>query len=462
MPDFEFCVPVVVIGGGACGAAAALAASDAGAQVLLLERDAHPMGTTGMSMGVFIGAGTSHQARHGVADNAEVFYADIMAKTKGQTDPDIARALAEESGPAIDWLTHDHGVPIELDTGFRASYGNSTLRVHGWPGHGGQDLIELLHGKLEDTGVMVMTQSRVVELFSDGQGRVTGLAFERPGGERELVGCDALVIATGGFAANHQMLRQHIPVMADARNNGHEGSQGDGIRMGQALGAAVGDMAAYQGYAMLTEPQGISVPPSVVIDGGILVNCAGHRFTDETDDIAGMVHPVMAQPGGHVWAVFDKQIMAQSTYVPDMQQLIGLNAPKCAEGTDALAEKIGVDAQALMAALEDAAAAQAAGRADAMGRTWEDQRVPSGELCALKVVGAIYHTQGGLQINRQARVMDEAGNPLANVFAGGGAARSVSGPAHWGYLPAMGLCTAITLGRLAGMNAASLAKESGA
>jgi len=457
MPDFEFSVPVVVIGGGACGAAAALAARDAGCEVLLLERDAHPMGTTGMSMGVFCAAGTAQQAAHGVHDDAEAFYADIMAKTEGQTDPAIARAIAEESGPAIEWLTEKHGLAITLDTGFRAAYGNSVLRVHGLAGHGGQDLLNVLHQKLADAGAMVMTQARVVELFDDGAGRVTGIAFERPGGERERVGCDALVIASGGFAANHAMLREHIPVMAEARNNGHEGSQGDGIRLAQGLGAAVGDMAAYQGYAMLTVPQGISVAPSIVIDGGVLVNRSGERFTDEKADIAGMVHPVMAQDGGYVWVLFDEDILARSIYVPDMQQLIDLKAPKRGNGVGQVATQMGVDAAALQAALGDAQAAKAEGRADATGRTWEDQRVPSGAFCALKVEGAIYHTQGGLQIDRQARVLRQDGTPLANVFAGGGAARSVSGPAHWGYLPAMGLCTALSLGRLAGANAARLA-----
>ncbi len=460
MSDFEFSVPVVVIGGGACGAVAALAALDEGAEVLLLERDAHPMGTTGMSMGVFCAAGTKVQAAAGVDDDAETFYADIIAKTRGETDPAIARAIAEESGPALDWLVERHNFPWELDTSFRPAYGNTRLRVHGWHGHDGQDMIELLHQKLSDEGAMVMYQARVTALVSDADGRVLGVEFERPGGEKESVGCDTLIIASGGFAASHDMLAQYIPEMADARNNGHEGSQGDGIRMGQQIGAAVGDMGAYQGYAMLADPQGISVPPSVPIDGGVLVNTFGQRFTDEKDDIAGMVLPVMEQPGDYVWVVFDKKIEQRSAHVPEMKQLIELNAVKQADSVAGLAQAINVDAAALQAALDDARAAQAEGRVDALGRDWSDgQRVPSGSLRAVKVVGAIYHTQGGLQIDREARVLREDGTPLPNVYAGGGAARSVSGPAQWGYLPAMGLCTAVSLGRLAGRNAAKQASS---
>jgi len=457
--EFEFTVDVLVMGGGACGATAALAASDAGAEVLLVEADARPMGTTGMSMGVFCAAGTKQQAAAGEQDDGDTFFADILAKTKGQTDPEIAHALAYGSGPTLDWLVGSHGVPLELDTGFRPAYGNTRMRVHGWPGHAGQDLLELLHQKVADAGVMVLNPAKVVDVIADdeGRGRVLGVEIERPGGERERVGCKALVIASGGFAGNHAMLRQYIPEMADARNNGHEGSRGDGIRLGVSLGAAVGDLSAFQGYAMLTEPQGISVPPGFVIDGAILVNINGLRFVDEKEDIAGMVHPVMAQPGGHVWVIFDEEIERRNAYQPDTKALTELNAARRGESVEALAQRIGVDPQALAASLEEARQAQVEGRPDAQGRVWGDELPPSGALGAFKVVGAIYHTQGGLQIDRNARVLREDGSALPNLFAGGGAARSVSGPSSWGYLPAMGLCTAVTLGRLSGEGAAAIA-----
>lgn len=457
--QFEFTVDVLVMGGGACGITAALAATDAGAEVLLVEADARPMGTTGMSMGVFCAAGTQAQAAAGEQDDGATFLADIMAKTRGQTDPEIAHALAYGSGPTLDWLVERHGVPLELDTGFRPAYGNTRMRVHGWPGHAGQDLLDLLHRKAADAGVMLLNPARVVDLIADGSGRALGVEIARPGGERERVGCKALVIASGGFAGNHAMLRAHIPEMADARNNGHEGSRGDGVRLGAGIGAALADLGAFQGYAMLTEPQGISVPPGFVIDGAVLVNVEGRRFVDEKEDIAGMVLPVMAQPGGHVWVVFDEEIERRNAYQPDTRTLTQLNAARRGEDAQALASRIGVDPDALTASLAEAWQAHAEGRPDAVGRTWDGDPPPSGTLGAFKVVGAIYHTQGGLQIDRHARVLREDGSALPNVFAGGGAARSVSGPSSWGYLPAMGLCTAITLGRLAGEGAAGVAAK---
>jgi fumarate reductase flavoprotein subunit len=456
MSEFEFSVPILIVGGGAGGCVAAMAAHDEGVEALLAEQDAWPSGTTGLSQGLFCAAGTASQKSHGVEDDAEVFFADILAKTKGRTDPVIARAIAENSGPTLDWLVADHALPWELDTGFRAAYGNSRMRVHGWRGHGGADMIQLLHAKLGELGVDVLLEARLVEIVSAADGTIKGAVFERPDGSREAIGCGALILASGGFAANPDKVARHMPEAAVAKHNGHEGNRGDGIWLAEALGAAVGDMGSYQGYAMLTDPQGISVPPGVIIEGGVLVNSDGRRFVDEMADIAGMVHPVMAQPGGTAWVILDAAIEERCAYIPESKALKDLNAAKVAETLTELAAAIGVDAGALTLSLDDARLAQAEGRPDAMGRVWGDDRPPSGPYRAFKVCGALYHTQGGLQIDGQARVLRGDGSAFPNLFAVGGAARGVSGPSSWGYLPAMGLCAAVTLGRVAGRAAARL------
>ncbi len=195
-----------------------------------------------------------------------------------------------------------------------------------------------------------------------------------------------------------------------------------------------------------------------MIEGGLLVNTAGARFVDETADIAGMVHPVLAQPGGQAWVVFDAEIEARCAYIPETKALIELNAAKVADDVPSLAAAIGVDAGALEASLADARAARAGGTADAVGRAWREAPPPSGQLKALKVRGAIYHTQGGLRTDPDARVVRSDGSRLPNLFAGGGSARCVSGPSFWGYLPAMGLCSAVTLGMIAGASAAAVSR----
>jgi fumarate reductase flavoprotein subunit len=457
MSAFEFHVPVLIVGGGACGCVAALAAHGAGASVLLVEQDARPAGSTAMSQGLICAAGTQSQADHGVIDNADLFYADILAKTRGATDRRLARAIADGAGPTLDWMVETHDLPWQLDTGFRAAYGHCVQRVHGWRGRGGTDMIQLLHQRLGDRQIDVLLQARLVDVIADPDGRVRGAWFERPDGSREAVGCDALILASGGFAANRAMVATHMPEAAGARYNGHEGNRGEGIMLGARLGGALADMGSYQGYAMLTDPQAISVPPGVIIEGGVIVNAAGHRFVDEMADIAGMVHQIMAQPEGLGWVIFDDRIAAACAYIPEMAMLGGLNAAKSGATAGDLARAIGVDAAALEQSLADAAQALHDGGGDRFGRAWTAQCPPPlAPYHAFRVGGAIYHTQGGLQTDDLAQVLRADGSALPNLFAGGGAARGVSGPSSWGYLPAMGLCAAVTTGRIAGQAAAAL------
>lgn len=456
MAEFEVSVPIIVVGGGACGCVAALAAHGAGAEVLLIEQDDRPAGSTGMSQGLVCAADTRSQAAHGVIDTADLFFDDIMAKTRGLTDPVIARAIAEGSGPCLEWLIDEHDFPWHLDTGFRAAYGNSAMRVHGWPGHGGTDMIQLLHQRLAACGIDTLLSAKLIDIVADDSGKVVGIVTERPDGVQDRIGCDALILASGGFAANRAAVAIHMPEAANARYHGHEGNRGDGLWLGAAIGGALADMGSYQGYAMLTDPQGITVPPGFLVEGGIIINARGQRFVNEVDDIAGMVLPVLAQPDGTAWVVFDAGIEARCSYIPEAMALLEIGAARTADSVEGLAASIGVDRAALQATLDDACAAQQAGRADPLGRIWGDDVPPTGSLRAFRVIGAIYHTQGGLQIDGDARVLRADGSPLPNLFAGGGAARGVSGPAHWGYLPAMGLCAAVTLGRIAGLSAARI------
>lgn len=453
---FDLTVPVLIVGGGACGCVAALAVRDAGVQPLVIEQDARPTGSTGMSQGLICAAGTRAQAEAGVDDDGETFFADIIAKTRGQTDPVIARAIAHGSGPTLDWLVEHHQLPWTLDTAFRAAYGNSRLRVHGWAGHGGGDMIELLHARLDEAGIDVLTSARLTAIVPDAGGGVAGVEITRPDGVVERIGCDALILACGGFAANPAMIAEYMPEAVNARYHGHDGNRGDGMALTAVLGAALGDMGSYQGYAMLTEPQAITVPPGVLVEGGVIVNMHGNRFVDETADIAGMVHDVMAQPDGICWVVFDAGIEQRCGHIPEIQALIALNAARKGDTIAELAGRIGVPGGALAQTLDAAHAAQAAGLPDGFGRPWGSDVPPVPAYRALKVVGAIYHTQGGLQIDGSARVLRTDGTRFPNLFAGGGAARGVSGPSSWGYLPAMGLCAAVTLGRIAGVAAAAL------
>lgn len=451
---FDYSVQVLVVGGGACGGAAALSAADNGAEVLVVERDDRAGGSTGMSQGLFCAAGTSSQRHHGIEDNADIFFADIMAKSKGLADPVTALTLAHESAPTFEWLVAEHAFPWELDLRFRASYGNSRDRIHGWPEHSGQDLVQLLHRRMDDRGIPVMLETRLIEIFQDHDGKITGTALQRADGQIERIGCDNLILACGGFGANRDMVRRYMPEAAGLKYGGHEGSEGEAIELAEKLGARLGDMGSYQGYAMLAEPHGISVPPPVLIEGGVIVNRDGQRFTDESADIAGMVHPLSQQPDGLGWVIYDEQINEKCKSIPELADLNALSAAKIADSLADLAAAIGTDAARLEESLGQTLQAAQAGGVDQVGRHWPGEMNFQPPFRAIRVGGALYHTQGGLEIDATTRVLRTDGSAFPNMFAGGGSARSVSGPSSWGYLPAMGLTTALVLGRIAGREAA--------
>lgn len=445
--EFEVTVPVVIAGGGACGLVAALAAHEAGAEVVVLERDPLPRGSTSMSLGALCAVGTRDQARHGVADTADIFVADVMAKTGNQADAELARAVAQLSGEAVDWLAERHGIVFELDTGWAPAFGHSVMRMHVGPGRSGTDLMDHLLAACDRAGIAILTDACLTALFADGR-RVAGVRYVRPDGTTEDIGCDALILATCGFGGNPDMIARHIPDMATARYFGWEGNRGAGIRLGAALGGALADMDAYQGLGLLAEPAGIDLNPRFLIEGGIQVNRHGHRFSHELLDVSGQGARVIAQPGGVAWVIYDERIHRSCFDLPQYVALRAAGGVISADTLDDLAARAGIDAAGLGQTFADIRP----GVPDRWGRTFATPMLQA-PFHAVKVAGALFHTQGGLAVDGQARVLDAAGVPLPNLFAGGGAARGISGRGPSGYLPGAGLCTAIALGFAAGRSA---------
>lgn len=461
IPDFEFTLPVIVIGAGACGLTAALAARDAGADVLVLERDKRPWGSTSMSLGAVCGVNTQAQRDAGIHDTVAAFVADVMAKTENRADPVLTQVVGEESGRVLDWLAEAHDVPLLLDFKW-IGLGHSQPRLHIPPGRNGEELLALLGNACARAGVEVMTEARVIAVYADADDRVLGVRVKRPDGYED-VGCEQLILATCGFGGNHDMIAQHIPEMANAKYFGHEGNQGDGILWGKGLGGAVADMTAYQGLGTLADPQQVVVPHPLLIEGGFLVNAEGRRFTHELENISGMCVPVLEQPGGIAWVIFDQQRHAACVaHSVEQQQLVEVGAIKTADSWSALEALCNLPPGSLDAEHAQITACRERGAVDRFGRNFSGLAPLEPAYCAVKVTGALFHTQGGLQVDAEGRVLRPDGRPLRNVFAGGGAARGISGPEVTGYLPAMGLCMAITLGALAGRAAGRALADSGA
>ncbi len=451
--DFETTVTVVVVGAGACGLCAALAAHDAGAEVLVLERDALPQGSTALSAGMIPACGTKAQAARGVEDPVEVMAADIMAKAQGRADPAIVEALCRESGPAIDWLTETHGVELTLVGGFLYP-GHSALRMHAPASRRGADLIGALTRAVEAVGVPVVTHARVTDLYAEADGTVRGLSFERPDRSTETLGCGALVLACNGYGGNPDMVRELVPDMAEASYFGHPGNQGDAVVWGRALSAATADLGAYQGHGSLAHPHGILITWALMMEGGIQVNAEGKRFSNEHEGYSEQARRVMAQPGGIAWDIYDERLHRLGEDFEDYRQAEAAGALRRGETAVELAAACGLPPAVLAATIEESRRLAAGQGDDEFGRDFTTKSPLEAPFLAAKVTGALFHTQGGLVVDASARVLTEGGTALPNLFAAGGAARGVSGPKDWGYLSGNGLLTAVALGRIAGREAA--------
>lgn len=453
--SFDVDVPVIVIGAGACGIVAGLAASEGGADVLILERDEIPQGSTALSSGMIPACETRLQRAQGIDDPVDLLAADIHRKSKGRADPDVVDAVCRESGPAVDWLIDRHDIPLQLVDSFLYP-GHSVFRMHAPPSKTGAELIGALTNAAAAAGIDILTNARVMNLIAAKDGTIRGVEIERPDGSTDRIGCAALVLACNGYGGNPAMVREFIPEIADAVFAGHTGNQGDAILWGRALGAGVLDMGAYQGHGSWASPHGMLITWAVMTEGGIQVNAAGNRFANEHQGYSEAAVDVLAQPDSVAWNVYDQRIHDLGMTFEDYRDAEAAGAVRRADDIDALAALCGLDARSLAATMADCGG-YARGEGDCpFGRDFTSKPGLAAPYYAIRITGALFHTQGGLAIDPGAKVLREDGHAFPNMFAGGGAARGVSGDAVWGYLSGNGLLTAVTLGRIAGRNAAAL------
>ncbi|HYF53885.1 MAG TPA: FAD-dependent oxidoreductase [Salinarimonas sp.] len=458
-PAFEEAVPVAIVGAGAAGLVAALAAREAGAEVLVLERDALPRGSTALSAGLVPAAGTRWQREAGIADDPRRFAADILAKAAGEPDPGAVAALTEAVGLALEWLADRHGLPLGLvDVDYP---GHAARRMHGLPSGSGEELIDRLRTAAEAADIPLVTDAHATALFADASGRVLGLEIARPDGARERIGCEVLVLACNGYGGNPSLVRRHVPELAGALYFGHPGNQGDALAWGEALGAATRHLSGHQGHGSVAHPHGILVTWAVMMEGGIQVNAAGERFSDETKGYSEQAALVLAQPGGTAVNLFDERIAARARTFEDFRRAEAAGALLAADTIEALAGRLGLPADALARTLAEAEALKGSGGADRFGRAFAGAPPLVPPYRAVRVTGALFHTQGGLVVDAGARVLRPDGTPLPNLLAAGGAACGVSGSQPSGYLSGNGLLTAVGYGRLAGQAAAGMVSGAG-
>ena len=255
---------------------------------------------------------------------------------------------------------------------------------------------------------------------------------------------------------NPDLVAQHIPAMSDAIYFGHKGNQGDAVLWGEALGAATRHMTGYQGHGSVAHPHGILISWALMMEGGFQVNSDAKRFSNEHLGYSEQAVNVLRQPDLAAWNIFDERLEAVIAEFDDYIRAADAGAILTADTIEALAKLTGLPPPALRRTAGDVEAYVAGAAVCPFGRNFSDKPGLAAPYKAVRVTGALFHTQGGLAIDTNARVVRNDGTALPNLFAGGGAACGISGPEPWGYLSGNGLLTATTLGRIAGLSAAKL------
>ena len=452
---------VLVIGAGACGLAAAVAAHDAGVSVAIIEKMDRPGGNSALSTGSVPAAATRFQHEAGIVDSTEQFVADLM-RTGGPTDcPSLVRQLAATSAETVEWLVDVVGARLTLVTAYK-HVGHSVPRLHAPASRRGKDLVDDLLAAVARRGIPLALGNGARELVVDAIG-VVGADITTISGERQRILAAKIILAVNGFAGNRDLVARFCPEIGGAQYFGARGSTGEAVLWGEQIGAALGNIGAYQGYAAVSDPHGSLLSWTTIEKGGLIVNRAGHRFGDESAGYSGYTPNVMAQ-GGPCFAIFDQRIFHIAAAEEEFIELANYGGVKKAATPEALAAFHKLDAAAIAATLDDYNKAACGEKSDAFGRCDFALAPLTGDLYICRVVPGLFHTQGGLMVDTDGRVLRTNGKPIANLFAGGGAAAGLSGKTGaGGYASGNGLLSAIGLGRLAGLAATrEICDETGA
>lgn len=430
---FDWELDLLAIGGGGCGLSAAIAAHDAGLESAVVEKLDRPGGNTALSTGSVPGAGSRFQRAAGIEDSPERMIADYEANAGEHDMMPVMRSLARDSAGLVEWLVDAAGARMSIITDYK-HIGHSVPRLHAPASRRGKDLLEDLVAGAERRGIAIACGNRVRELVTASDGAILGAVIESSRGEVSRVGAKKVLIATNGYAANRELVAHYCPEIAGAQYFGARGSEGEAVLWGRELGAALANTGAYQGYATVAYPQGSILSWTTIEKGGLIVDANGDRFGEEARTGYSAYARLVLGAREPVHAVFDERVRLIADKEEEFHELMEMKGAKVAATARELAKLIGAEPGALAASVASL--------------------VPP--LYAVRVVPGLFHTQGGLRVDEDARVLRTDGSPIPNLFAGGGAAAGISGrTGAAGYASGNGLLTALGLGRRAALTAAT-------
>ena len=361
----------------------------------------------------------------GYFDSVELMELDTMIGGKGINDPALVETLCANSADAIDWLD-EHGITLHNVSSFG---GASVKRIHrpvnaeGKTVSVGSYMIPLLQENCEKAGVKMMLDTTATEILTDANGAAVGVKATGASGETVTVNAKAVVLATGGFGANLDMVVKYKPELKGFMTTNAPGIQGQGIEMAQAIGAATVDMDQIQIHPTVEANTAALITEGLRGDGAILINEEGKRFIDEvgTRDVVSAAE--IAQTGSYSWLVVDQAMVDASSVI---QGYIKKGYTVTGATYEELGKAMGVDAAAFAETMEKWNGYVEAKNDPDFGRTSFANKLDTAPYYAIKVTAGVHHTMGGLKINANTEVLNEKGEVIPGLFAAG----EVTGGVH--------------------------------
>lgn len=450
---------VVILGAGLAGYAAAIAAAESGAEVLLLEKTAEPGGSSILSGGSFAFAGTELQREKDVEDSSELLYRDLM-DSSGYEDDTIIRAFVENQLETYSWMK---GIGLTFSN-LSHSGGQSVPRSHGLDIMAAFETIKQHVSEMKNITVRLGAAPHVINARD---GRVTGVSFSsgsRVADEPEIA-ASSVILATGGFSRSERLIRTFTPRLLHARRMGGLGNTGDGIILGMALGADlcdVGDVKATSGVsAEIDDMPASATLLNSLYRGGILVNLDSRRFVDESISYKLISDFCLQQPRGLGIQIFDRKVLDQTIPGKLVNDYAGAReAGYLVEGDtiEELAAKVGLHPKALAKTVEEYNIGVAQGKDPEFGRltlsaNYGDRpQIDAAPFFAYRSVAGVTSTYGGLKVDAAMRVQNVFGEAIEGLYAAG----EIMGGFHGNsYVSGSSLSKSVIFGRIAGQNAST-------
>ena len=441
---------VIIVGSGGAGLSAAIQAKEAGLNPVILEKMPTAGGNTTKSSAGMNASQTKFQEKEGIKDSNDKFYEESLKGGKGTNNPELLRYLVDNSASAIDWLD-SMGITLSNLT---TTGGMSEKRTHR-PADGsavGEYLVNGLLRNVSEREIPLFVNADVTKV-NEKDGKVTGVNVTIDGKEK-TISAKAVVLTTGGFGANMQMVTEYNPALNGFVTTNQKGSTGDGVQLAKELGAATVDMKEIQIHPTVEQSTSTLISESVRGEGAILVNQEGKRFYNEMETRDKVSQQIIGLKEKYAYLIFDSALTERAKAVKFYEKR-GL--VKKADTIEALAKEINVPAETLKATLETWNKAVADKKDDEFGRTTGmDNDLSQAPYYAIKIAPGIHHTMGGLKINTNAQVLNKENQPIKGLYASGEVTGGVHGANRIG---GNAVADIIIFGRQAGEQSAAFVKE---